>query len=95
MLNRGECEYLFMNSFYSLSGAMGTLDTRIQKLVCVRTPLLISGEPGTGKEQIARYLYLHSSMTNRPMVVINWRVHDRQKLELPDGSLYFALEQYR
>ena len=71
MLNRGECEYLFMNSFYSLSGAMGTLDTRIQKLVCVRTPLLISGEPGTGKEQIARYLYLHSSMTNRPMVVIN------------------------
>lgn len=23
------------------------------------------------------------------------RVHDRQKLELPDGSLYFALEQYR
>lgn len=25
-MNRGECEYLFMNSFYSISGAMGTLD---------------------------------------------------------------------
>lgn len=70
-LNRGECEYLFTNSFYSLSGAMGSLDTEIQSLACARQPILIAGEPGTGKEQIARYLYLHSSLSNHPMVVVN------------------------
>ncbi len=70
-LNRGECEYLFMNSFYSLSGAMGSLDIEVQSLTGLRQPILILGEPGTGKEQIARYLYLHSALANRPFVVIN------------------------
>lgn len=65
-LNQGECEYLFSNSFYSLSGAMGTQDAEINALAAVRQPLFICGEPGTGKEQIARYLYLHSALVNRP-----------------------------
>ena len=59
-LNQGECEYLFSNSFYSLSGAMGTQDAEINALAAVRQPLFICGEPGTGKEQIARYLYLRT-----------------------------------
>ena len=70
-LNRGECEYLFANSFYSLSGAMGTQDAEIKTLFYVRQPVFICGEPGTGKEQIARYLYLHSSLSNHPLVVAN------------------------
>ena len=70
-LNKGECEYLFMNSFYSLSGAMGSLDIEIRSLTGLRQPILILGEPGTGKEQIAKYLYLHSALSNRPFVVIN------------------------
>ncbi len=70
-LNRGECEYLFTNSFYSLSGAMGPMETEIRSLSGVRQPILILGEPGTGKEQIAKYLYLHSALSNRPFVVIN------------------------
>ena len=70
-LNKGECEYLFSNSFYSLSGAMGTQDAEINALAAVRQPLFICGEPGTGKEQIARYLYLHSSLANRPFIVVN------------------------
>ena len=86
-LNRGECEYLFTNSFYSLSGAMGTLDTEINSLACIRQPILISGEPGTGKEQIARYLYLHSSLANRPMVVINCAT-------MNDKSWDFLLDHY-
>ena len=70
-LNRGECEYLFMNSFYSLSGAMGSLDMEIRSLTGLRQPILILGEAGTGKEQIAKYLYLHSALSSRPFVVIN------------------------
>lgn len=86
-MNRGECEYLFTNSFYSLSGAMGTLDTEIQSLATVRQPVMISGEPGTGKEQIARYLYLHSSLVNKPMVVINCAL-------MNDKSWDFLLNHY-
>ncbi|MEG0898307.1 MAG: PrpR N-terminal domain-containing protein [Oscillospiraceae bacterium] len=70
-LNKGECEYLLMNSFYSISGAMGALDTQIQTLANVRQPIMISGEPGTGKEQLARYLYLHSSLVNNSFVAVN------------------------
>ena len=86
-MNRSECEYLFTNSFYSLSGAMGTQDAEIQSLACVRQPVMISGEPGTGKEQIARYLYLHSSLVNKPMVVVNCAL-------MNDKSWDFLLNHY-
>ena len=49
-LNKGECEYLFANSFYSLSGAMGTQAAEIRSLALLRQPVFIYGEPGTGKE---------------------------------------------
>ena len=86
-MNRGECEYLFTNSFYSLSGAMGTLDAEIHSLAAVRQPVMISGEPGTGKEQIARYLYLHSPLVNKPMVVVNCAL-------MNDKSWDFLLNHY-
>ena len=86
-LNKGECEYLFSNSFYSLSGAMGTQDAEINALAAVRQPLFICGEPGTGKEQIARYLYLHSALVNRPLVVANCTL-------MNDKSWDFLLNHY-
>ena len=70
-MNRGECEHLFVNSFYSISGAMGTLDAEVRSLATARQPVMIVGEPGTGKEQIARFLYLHSSFANKPFVLVN------------------------
>lgn len=99
-LNRGECEYLFANSFYSLSGAMGTQDAEIQNLSYVRQPVFICGEPGTGKEQIARYLYLHSSLSNHPFVVANCALmtdkcwdfllnHYNSPLNTTGNTLYF------
>lgn len=77
-MNRGECEYLLANSFYSISGAMGTLDTEIRTFAAARQPVMISGEPGTGKEQIARFLYLHSPLSNKPFVLIDCeRMNDK------------------
>lgn len=70
-MNKGECEYLFTNSFYSISGAMGTLDAEIRMLAAARQPIMICGEPGTGKEQIAQFLYLHSPLSNKPFVLVN------------------------
>lgn len=86
-MNKGECEYLFMNSFYSISGAMGILDGEIQTLAGVRQPVMIKGEPGTGKEQIARYLYLHSPLVNKPFVLINCEL-------MNDKSWDFLLQHY-
>ena len=86
-LNKGECEYLFTNSFYSLSGAMGTLDNEIRALAQMKQPILISGEPGTGKEQIARFLYLNSALVNHPMVVVNCAA-------MNDKSWDFLLDHY-
>ncbi len=80
-MNKGECEYLFMNSFYSLSGAMGTMDSEIRTLSSVRQPVMIKGEPGTGKEQIARFLYLHSSLANKPFVLINCELMNEKSWE--------------
>lgn len=86
-MNKGECEYLFMNSFYSISGAMGTLDTEIQTLASVRQPVMIRGESGTGKEQIARFLYLHSPLVNKPFVLVNCEL-------MNDKSWDFLLGHY-
>lgn len=99
-MNRGECEYLFRNSFYSLSGALGTLSAEIESLSSVRQPIMISGEPGTGKEQIARHLYLHSSLVNKPLVVVNCALmnekswdfllnHYSSPLNATDNTVYF------
>lgn len=99
-MNRGECEYLFTNSFYSLSGALGALGTEIESLSSVRQPIMISGEPGTGKEQIARHLYLHSSLVNKPLVVVNCALmnekswdfllnHYSSPLNATDNTVYF------
>lgn len=86
-MNKGECEYLFMNSFYSVSGAMGMMDREIQTLAAVRQPVMISGETGTGKEQIARFLYLHSSLAYRPFVLVNCEM-------MNEKSWDFLLEHY-
>lgn len=86
-LNKGECEYLLKSSFCSISGAMGTLDTELPALAAARQPVMISGERGTGKEQIARYLYLHSSLTNSPFIAVNCAL-------MNEKSWDFLLEHY-
>ena len=85
--HKGECEYLLQSSFCSISGAMGALDARLPALSAARQPVLISGEAGTGKEQIAHYLYLHSAQTSNPFVAVNCPL-------LNDKSWDFLLNNY-
>ena len=73
-----ECEHLFMSSFFSISGSMGELELRLTPIADSRQPVMIVGEAGTGKEQIARALYLRSAYRNRPMIVVDGaRLNDR------------------
>lgn len=69
--NEAEAMQLFTTSFYGISGAMGTLDSQINAIALTRQPVMISGELGTGKEQIARALYLRSPRIKNPFVSID------------------------
>ncbi len=68
---RSVCERLFTSSFYNISGAMGELESQLSALAAARQPILIVGERGTGKEQIARTLYLRAQQSERPLVTVN------------------------
>lgn len=85
--SKSECEHLFNNSFYNLSGALGELDGHITSMAVTRHPVMIIGESGTGKEQIARLLYLRSPQNNKPYVVIDCAMAN-------DKSWDFLLNHY-
>ena len=70
-LNKNECEHLFNNSFYFLSGALGELEPKILSIAATRKPVMILGETGTGKEQIASLLYLRGTNSSKPYVVVD------------------------
>ncbi|MDO5401038.1 MAG: PrpR N-terminal domain-containing protein [Eubacteriales bacterium] len=70
-LNKNECEHLFNSSFYFLSGALGELESKILSIAATRKPVMIIGETGTGKEQIALLIYLHSTLVSRPYIVVD------------------------
>lgn len=109
--NETEVTQLFMSSFYSLSGAMGAVEHDIDSIAATRQPVMILGEKGTGKEQIARALYLRSPWVKSPFIVIDCgNMSDKGKdflfhhynspLNDETGTLYFQHldripEQYR
>ena len=73
-----ECEQLFSNSFFTISGSMGDLEQRLTAIAESGHPVMIVGEGGTGKEQIARALYLHSRLRNHPFIQVDGsRLNDR------------------
>ena len=69
--DEAEAAQQFMHSFYSISGAMGALEEPVNAIAPTRQPVMILGEVGTGKEQIARALYLRSPRVNSPLVVVD------------------------
>ena len=98
--NKSECEHLFMNSFYSISGAMGEMEAVLPSIASIRQPVMILGEHGTGKEQIARALYLRSPLSTHPYVVADCALindkgwdfllnHYNSPLNATDNTIYF------
>lgn len=73
-----ECEHVFMNSIFSISGSMGEMEWRLSPVAASERAVIIVGEEGTGKEQIARALYLRSRFRNHPFIVVDGaRLNDR------------------
>ena len=50
---------------------MGVLEEQVNAIAPTRQPVMILGEVGTGKEQIARALYLRSPLVNSPLAVVD------------------------
>lgn len=71
LYEHNEVQHLFQDSFLSISGAIRPLEKRLSALAATAQPVLILGEPGTGKQQIAKALYLNSPYNKNPFVVIN------------------------
>ena len=67
--NRDEALDLYFNSFYGVT--QPSFDRLYQHYTMNSTPLMIIGEFGTGKEQLARILYCHGRYQDAPMCSIN------------------------
>lgn len=69
--NKREAEQHFYNSFYSITGSMQGLRSTVEQISQSSFPVMISGEEGTGKEQIARAIYAQSALQHNPLIAIN------------------------
>ena len=74
LYSRSECEMLFRNSFYHLSGALTKIRSKWDTLAATNQPIMVMGETGTGKIQVAYYVYLHSQLSTNPFVFIDCAV---------------------
>ena len=69
--DEAECEQRLLNSFFNISGSLAPLKQQLDSMIAAEKPVMILGEEGTGREQIARYLYLHSRFRQRPFIMID------------------------
>lgn len=69
--NYKDVENKYFNSTYSVMDSIERLDNIIDQVNQNNYPVIISGEEGTGKEQIAKAIYLRSSMKNQPFIQID------------------------
>lgn len=69
--NKKEAQEQYFNSFYRITGAMGDLADSIAHISQSSFPVMIAGENGTGKEQIAQVLYTQSPLQTNPLVTID------------------------
>jgi len=79
--NKREAEEHFFNSFYSISGSMGGLQDSINQISPSSLPVMITGEHGTDKQQIARIIYIQSSLSSNPLVTIDCELLNNKSWE--------------
>ncbi len=61
----------FQNSFYRISNINSSCLGTLEKYLESSLPLAILGEPGTGKEALAKYSYVHSPLSSSPMSILD------------------------
>ncbi|GAU76470.1 sigma-54-dependent Fis family transcriptional regulator [Fusibacter sp. 3D3] len=72
--NRSEVEDSFFNSFYSVTNTANEARSNLEQLSANSAPIMVVGEGGTGKTQIARLLYTQSPSAQNPFITIDCTV---------------------
>lgn len=70
-MNEKEVRSSYDHSVFATVGAAVSLTPLIRRAVGSRAPLLLEGETGSGKDQIARLVYLEGAHTARPFVQVS------------------------
>ncbi|MGE4408284.1 sigma-54 dependent transcriptional regulator [Pseudomonas sp.] len=89
LLRRQACAEAAQESFVSCSQAGRRLLAMAQRVSPTRAPILITGETGTGKELMARYIHRFSASPDAPFVAVNCAAIPEQMLE----SILFGHEK--
>ena len=89
LLRRQEYANAAQESFVSCSQAGRRLLAMAQRVSLTRAPILITGETGTGKELMARYIHRFSADADAPFIAVNCAAIPEQMLE----SILFGHEK--
>lgn len=89
LLQRHESASAAEESFVTCSQAGRRLLAMAQRVAPARAPILITGETGTGKELMARYIHRFSASDNAPFIAVNCAAIPEQMLE----SILFGHER--
>jgi DNA-binding NtrC family response regulator len=89
LLRRQEYADAAQESFVSCSQAGRRLLAMAQRVSLTRAPILITGETGTGKELMARYIHRFSASADAPFIAVNCAAIPEQMLE----SILFGHEK--
>ena len=84
---RPEAENAFYSSIFRFAGSISDLQQDIEQISQSTTPVMVTGEDGTGKESIVSVLYMRGPLRNAPLVSINCSL-------LNDKSWAFLLEHH-
>ena len=66
-----EVSVMYSSSFYSLTSSARLMEEKIRMINQTTLPVMILGERGSGKNQLAAKLYLESSMQRYPYITID------------------------
>mgnify|MGYP001658365348 FL=1 len=69
-----EVSVMYSSSFYSLTSSARLMEEKIRMINQTTLPVMILGERGSGKNQLAAKLYLESSMQRYPYISIDCQV---------------------
>jgi len=69
-----EISVMYSSSFYSLTASARLMEDKVRMLNQNKMPVMILGERGSGKNQLAARLYLESSLKKYPYVTIDCQV---------------------
>lgn len=98
---RPEAEDAYYSSVFSFAGTVADSQSQIDRISGSSSPVMVTGEDGTGKESIVSMIYMRGPLRNNPLVTIqcsllnekSWSFlleHHNSPLADEGNTIYFA-----